>query len=235
MAFKDSLKNWFFHTDSSAAKAGARICLLDATGEPAGSDELLRSLSFAQCKDDYVDMGLPSGTLWAKKNLGAASETDYGMYVTWGDLEMHPKDDGYVYSQNKYDNSPAAAIGADLTLKQDIVHDVLGCGWRMPTADEFTELFNSNYTTSTWVESYRGVTLLNGRLITSKSNGNTIFLPAGGSYFNSSINSFSDGGEYWSSTYSSAANALRLSFYSGGVYTNVTQKRAYGLQIRPVI
>ena len=41
----------------------------------------------------YVDLGLPSGTKWAKCNVGAATETDYGDYFQWGDIEDKSDDD----------------------------------------------------------------------------------------------------------------------------------------------
>lgn len=241
--FSDSLKKWFYHNDSNAAKAGTRICLLDASGDPAGSDELLRSLSFAQCPDDFVDMGLPSGTLWAKKNLGAVSETDYGMYVSWGNLELHSKGEGYDFSQNTYDNTPAAPISADLTLEHDIAHNILGCGWRMPTKNEFAELCNSSYTeyidangtviTGTDKRTtYNGVT---GLLIRSKANGNVLFFPAAGYYSGTTLNYDGSIGYYWSSSFYSATNAYLLYFTSNGVYPQHNLSRSFGFSVRAVL
>ena len=49
---------------------------------------------FNSCKDDkdeplpdnheYVDLGLPSGTLWATRNVGADKPEDIGDYFAWG-------------------------------------------------------------------------------------------------------------------------------------------------------
>lgn len=231
--FSDSLKKWFYHNDSFGAKAGTRICLLDANGNPAGSDEILRAITFVNCKDDYVDMGLPSKTLWAKKNLGAVSETDYGMYCSWGNLELHARDEGYSFSADNYNNTQAAAISADLTLDQDIAHQTLGCGWRMPTTTELKELFDN--TTKAWVTDYQGISGLNGRLLTA-TNGNTLFFPAAGHYDGTTLAYNNTIGYYWSSSLVSSTNAYVLYFTSSFINTqNDTLARRYGFSIRPVI
>ena len=230
--FSDSLKKWFYHNDSNAAKAGTRICLLDASGDPAGSDELLRSLSFAQCPDDYVDMGLPSGTLWAKKNLGAVSETDYGMYVSWGNLEMHPYGDGYNFSQNNYDISPAASISTDLTLEQDVAHSILGCGWRMTTKADLDELVAGCNTS--WTTDYEGSGIA-GRVFTSKTNGNTLFFPASGCRDGNNMNNRGTAGYYWETGLNSTTHAKHMYIGSGGVDTNGNRQRNCGCSIRPVL
>lgn len=240
--FKDSLKKWFYQNDSVAAQVGTRVCLLDASGNPAGSDELLRTLTFGKCKDEYVDMGLPSGTLWAKKNLGAVSETDYGMYVSWGNMELHPEGDGYTFDQTTYDNSPAAAISADLTLSQDAARANLGGAWRMPTKEDFEELCNPTYTE--YVDAsgnvisgqdkrttYNGVV---GLLIRSKANGNTLFLPAAGYYSYTSISALGSGGFYWASSWVSSSGVRVLGFDSVGVRPQSSSARHFGRSVRAV-
>ena len=233
--FSDSLKKWFYHNDSFGAKAGTRICLLDASGNPAGSDEILRAITFANCKDDYVDMGLPSKTLWAKKNLGAVSETDYGMYCSWGNLQLHPQGDGYNFSSSVYNNTPAAAISADLTLEQDIAHQILGGGWRMPSVGDAQELFDSNYTTNAFVTDYQGVTGLNGMLITSKSNNNTLFFPAAGNYVNTTLGNLGVSGNYWLSNLHSSTAARFFALNSTGINNSTYMVRYCGQTIRPII
>lgn len=242
--FSDSLKKWFYHNDSFGAKAGTRICLLDASGNPAGSDEILRAITFANCKDDYVDMGLPSKTLWAKKNLGAVSETDYGMYCSWGNLELHPYGDGYNFGYNStYINTPAAAISADLTLEQDIAHQILGGGWRMPSKDDFVELCNSEYTE--YIDAsgnvisgtdkrttYNGVV---GLRIRSKANGNILFFSAAGYVDGTTLTNAGSAGHYWTSTYNAARYARTLGFNQEQVYKQDYGFRYNGLPIRPIL
>lgn len=66
-----SVKNWFYRVGTNEASLDARVCLLASDGSPLGSDELKRVMAYALTKDDCVDMGLPSGRLWAK------------IYLTW--------------------------------------------------------------------------------------------------------------------------------------------------------
>lgn len=138
---------------------------------------------------EYVDLGLPSGLLWATCNVGAAFPEDYGAYFAWA--ETQPKDDyswsNYVYcchgnslSLTKYCNN--YGYGCDgytdnLTILEpgdDAATANWGNGWRTPTKAEWQELFDN--CSSVWT-TQNGV---NGRLYTGP-NGNTLFLPAAGS------------------------------------------------------
>lgn len=230
--FKDSLKKWFYHEDSNAAERGTRVCLMDASGNPLGSGELVRTISYAPCKDDFVDMGLPSGTLWAKKNLGAVSETDYGMYASWGNLELHPEGDGYDFSQATYNASPAASISTNLTLEQDIAHTTLGMGWKMPTLQQFQELINN--TTNSWVTNYKGVSGLNGRLLTA-TNGNTLFFPAAGYYEGDALRELNTNSAYWSKSLYSNVDAYYFASAANSFVANAHYNRRCGFSIRPIL
>ena len=119
----------------------------------------------------WVDLGL--SVKWATCNVGANSPEDYGDYFAWG--EITPKT---IYTTSNYSYSDNPTI---LPLSNDAAHANWGGSWRMPTDAEMTEL-RSNCTW-TWT-SQNGV---NGRKITSKSNGNSIFLPAAGSRGGSSL------------------------------------------------
>lgn len=114
----------------------------------------------------YVDLGLPSGTLWATMNVGANSETDYGLYFAWGETQGYTADqvgrgDGKRYfglPDYKYTNDNGATytkynnIDGKSTL--DSVDDAatvnLGGKWHMPTDVQIYELFNSSNCTSVW-------------------------------------------------------------------------------------
>ena len=105
---------------------------------------------------DYVDLGLPSGLLWAKKNLGAETEEDAGLYFQWGDtqgwtaeqvgVDKQFADDwsDYKFGINpnfsKYNSLDGKAV---LDLKDDAVHTMLGGNWRIPTQENFHELINN--------------------------------------------------------------------------------------------
>ena len=134
-------------------------------------------------KVGYVDLGLPSGNLWAECNLGASSPEAYGDYYAWGEVE--PKQE-YTKSNHKWYKEGAPSQGftkynnedGKLTLEDedDAVIQNLGNGWRTPTLADFRELTNQKYTT---IEK----TTLNGVAgyqITSKKNKKSIFIPCAG-------------------------------------------------------
>lgn len=134
-------------------------------------------------KVEYVDLGLPSGNLWAKCNLGASSPEAYGDYYAWGEVE--PKQE-YTKSNHKWYKEGAPSQGftkynnedGKLTLEDedDAVIQKIGNGWRTPTLADFRELTNQKYTT---IEK----TTLNGVAgyqITSKKNKKSIFIPCAG-------------------------------------------------------
>lgn len=104
---------------------------------------------------EYVDLGLPSGLKWAKCNVGATSETDYGLYFQWGDTEGHAKDSGYAFTTANYTaKGLSALLGSDLPLSHDAAHINMGGLWRMPTQNEFTELCINSF--AEWTEDYDG-------------------------------------------------------------------------------
>lgn len=173
-------------------------------------------------------MGLPSGLLWDKCNIGADAPEGYGDYFSWGNTDAHAEGSGYDFSQAVYDTTPGAAITANLSLSQDAARANLGAPWRMPTAAEFKELYDN--CTIVWT-TLNGV---NGRLFTSNVNGNTLFFPTAGSYNGTSLNGRGSYGLYWSSTYSSATSARSLSFNSSNVSPQYNINRRYGFSVRAV-
>ena len=191
---------------------------------------------------EYVDLGLPSGTLWATCNVGASSPEEYGDYFAWGEIE--PKND-YIVSTYKYckgtfstltkycTNSSCGTVDnkTELEPSDDAATANWGSGWQMPSFEQCRELYNSSYTTTTW-------TTMNGkygRKITSRSNGNSIFLPAAGCRRGTSLDSAGSFGCYWSrSLYAGYSNdAYVLFFNSRNIFTgNVIRYR--GWSVRPV-
>ena len=154
---------------------------------------------------DWVDLGLPSGLLWATRNVGATSPEDYGDYFAWG--ETSPKEvynwDTYRYCNGDYDQltkyCSKSSFGYNgftdnLTILQpgdDAA--TANYGGRTPTKEEWQELLNN--TTVSWT-TLNGV---NGRLFTA-SNGNSLFLPAAGYRGVSSLYDAGSDGDYWSSS-----------------------------------
>ena len=175
-----------------------------------------------------IDMGLPSGIQWASCNVGAERPSDLGLYFSWGNIEGHGIDEGYNFSQTVYDSTPAASIDTDLSLSQDAARAILGTPWRMPTDDDFQELFNN--CTYLWT-TLNGV---NGCLLTSNVNGNSVFFPAAGYYNGSSLNSRGSYGFCWSSTYQAEAVARCVSFNSSTDIRRDSRNRYLGFSVRAV-
>ncbi|MBR2369333.1 MAG: InlB B-repeat-containing protein [Paludibacteraceae bacterium] len=190
---------------------------------------------------EYVDLGLPSGTLWATCNVGATKPEEYGDYFAWGETE--PKDeynwknykwcDGISHSINKYCNDSEYGKVDNKTILElcdDVANVKWGGDWRMPTKKEQDEL--RNFTIWTWINQ-NGI---KGYKVTSKINGNSIFLPAAGYRYNSDLSDAGSGGYYWGSslyTYYSYY-ACFLSFGSDNVY-GYSRSRNDGLSVRPVL
>ena len=181
-----------------------------------------QSSGTAPANVEAVDLGLPSGTLWANMNIGATKPEDYGDYFAWGETET--KDE---YSRNTYGYT---GNKAELDLEDDAAHVNWGSDWRMPTREQFAELINTSYTTTEWTNQ-NGVF---GRKITSRINGNSIFLPAAGYRNGSSLSQLSSDGYYWSrSDAQSQSYSLSLHFTFNRC-TEYEQFRQYGLSVRPV-
>ena len=187
----------------------------------------------------YVDLGLPSGTLWADRNVGADSPEAYGDYFAWGETSTKSTYDWDTYkwcqSSNttltKYcTNSSYGTIDNKtvLDLEDDAAYVNMGLEWRMPTIDELNEL----NTECTWTWTTQNGT--NGYKVTGP-NGNSIFLPAAGYRDDSELYVVGSGGVYWSSTlYESnpvSAQYLGFSLSSHSMYGN---SRNYGLTVRAV-
>ena len=168
---------------------------------------------------EYVDLGLPSGTLWATCNVGANSPEEYGDYFAWGETESK---DIYMWGNYKYivDDTTALVkkytdeIEDDIALKKytgdfeyygftdhlsilqpsdDAASANWGSGWCMPTKEQWEELIR--YTNSIWTNQ-NGI---NGWLFTGKHE-TVLFLPAAGGKFIDFPPQKGVVGNYWSSS-----------------------------------
>ena len=156
---------------------------------------------------DYIDLGLPSGTMWATCNVGAEHPEDYGDYFAWG--ETTPKStynwSTYKYSKGDYNQLTKYCTESDfgfngftdnldvLQTGDDAATANWGEGWRTPTRKEWSELLIRCTLTKTTING------VNGCLFTAR-NGNSIFLPAAGSRRDDAPRIVGDDGCYWSST-----------------------------------
>ena len=175
-----------------------------------------------------VDLGLPSGTKWAERNIGAKSEEDVGLYFSWGNTDGHVFGTDYDFDEDVYNETQGAKLEGDIDLEHDSARVNMGEPWRMPTSEEFQELDDNCTHEFCSVNGYRGMRF------TSKINGNSIFFPCSGFgygttwYYRGSI------GYYWSGSLYSATNGRSLGFGSGGVYPQDNNDRFYGFAVRAV-
>ena len=181
----------------------------------------------------FVDLGLPSGLLWAETNIGAASSADDGDYFAWGETcskttyswDTYKWGSSSNFSKYNYSDNKKTLEAAD-----DAATVNWGTPCRMPDSSDFQELYDEcNWS---WKSSYNGAS---GYLVTGP-NGNTIFLPASGYRCNGDLNYHGSNGFYWSrSLYSSGTNNARsLNFGGGNVYPTYGSGRYYGFAVRPV-
>lgn len=216
------------------------------------------SITFSQgsvAEDKWVDLGLPSGTLWATCNLGADSPEDYGYYFAWGETEpksnytwgtykwMTAGQDDWSYI-NKYtfaDGQTDACwysggqfVGdnkQELDPEDDAAKAIWGSDWQMPSAEQFDELIDERYTITTWVNKNGSY----GRLITSKAGGRSIFLPAAGYRYSTDRTYAGTDGYYWSRSlmpsYTNRAYHLTFNLSQLG---KADLSRYSGCNVRPV-
>lgn len=168
---------------------------------------------------EYVDLGLPSGTLWATMNVGASSETDYGNYYQYGkgaaQYSATSGDSNYSGTEDPLDSSVDTAV------------QVWGGSWHMPTRAQMQELTAN--TTYEWT-TINGV---NGGKFTA-TNGNYVFFPAAGFWRNGSHYNVGNNGFYWGSSPFGSNNAYYLDFY-GGDNDVYYYGREYGYSVRGVL
>lgn len=178
----------------------------------------------------FVDLALPSGLLWADKNVGASTPYEHGLYFSWGNVIGHAEGSGYDFSDAVYAETPGAALTGNIPVNgtYDLARHNMGSPCRLPTVGEFQEL-NSNCD-SEWTDE-DGVA---GRRFTSRNNGNSIFFPASGDYSGTSLYNRGSHGYYWSSSCISETLAYLLSFNSGGVTPAYNYYRRLGFTARAV-
>lgn len=180
--------------------------------------------------DDFVDLGLPSGTLWCKHNVGATNPEDFGLYFSWGNIDGHAEGSGYSFSSANYDNSTGATITGYIAVsdKYDAARAHMGAPWRMPSSGECTELYSNCLLEGTTLNGVDGVKL------TSVINGNSIFFPAGGQWVNTSMGSKGTISYTWTreNMHPTTGNFMRL-YTNGGANQTFTNKYI-GMSVRAV-
>ncbi len=205
-----------------------------------------------------IDLGLPSGILWANMNVGATTEEGYGQYFAWGETTGYGSDtnDGHFFNWYRYkwgtDTSLKKYCSSTqngtvdnktvLELSDDAARAIWGGDWRMPTSEEFKELLDNTTQERTTVNGINGIRL------TSKINGNSVFLPASGYRKDYEIKLYESGAYYWTSSiymykdygtstfkpFDTYASAYGFNA-TGNIYGPTENSRYYGLGIRAVI
>lgn len=196
------------------------------------------SVTVKSAGPEAVDLGL--SVKWASFNIGASKPEEYGDYYAWGETEPESNYDWSTYkwcngsssSLTKYctDSSDGTVDNRTvLELEDDVAHVKWGGSWRMPTDPEFKELRDNctwTWTTQNGVDGYK---------VSSKTNGNSIFLPAAGHRSNTDLDRAGTFGYYWSSSLSTYYSYSAYSVYFFSSYVDRSYKsRYYGQSVRPV-
>ena len=200
---------------------------------------------------EYVDLGLPSGTLWAKCNIGAIPPQHLaGDFFAWGETKGYKSGkrnfawETYRYCRGtnttltKYcsDSNYGYNGFTDTLTDLEPEDDAANVNWvpkcRTPSKEQWMELINNEYTTQQWV-TMNGVS---GMLITSRANENSIFLPAAGEYTGGAIEEHYEHGFYWARSRGnySPPFATNLCFTEENGFSFQGTSRSLGLPIRPV-
>ncbi len=171
---------------------------------------------------EYVDLGL--SVKWATCNVGASSPSDYGDYYAWGETSTkssYDEDNSNTYVKSIND------IGGNSSY--DVARYRWGGLWRLPTKAELEEL----KTKCTWTWTTQGGH--NGYKVTGK-NGKSIFLPAAGFRYGTSLQYDGERGNYWSSTpYEGGTYGAYILYFNSSYHSTGWDYRYYGRSVRPVV
>ncbi len=188
----------------------------------------------------FVDLGLPSGLLWAETNIDAESAADYGKYFAWGETTSKSRYtwETYKYGTSednltKYNSTDGKTV---LDKEDDAAYVNWGDSCRMPTVNEFAELLDNNNCTWTWTrQTNSSGSEVEGYKVISTKNGNSIFMPAVGFYNGDNISGTRLYGCYWSTSLDSSYNCAAFDLYiENGFNTDSKADRFGGYAIRPV-
>lgn len=188
-----------------------------------------------------IDLGLPSGTLWASRNVGASKPEEYGGYYAWGETEEKDKYNATTYIHCIYYHTPVDFkfhdLGSDISgTVYDVAHVKWGGDWVMPTNKDFKELYDNS------IKEWTTINGVNGVKFTSSINGNSIFFPAAGIRIGNYLSGDGKNGGFWSSKVSldESDYAYSLYFFREYSYWECTywwldDERYHGLSVRPVV
>jgi hypothetical protein len=185
---------------------------------------------------EAVDLGL--SVKWANMNVGAKTPSGFGSYFAWGETKTKQFFSWNTYTWSKGDSPSLTKYSTldrrtQLALSDDAARANMGGDWRMPTVDEYDELIDN----CKW--EWTNKDGINGYKVTSKKNGNSIFLPITGFRFYGDVQFRAINGIYWTSSLYTAnpykAWCLEFNFSDVKVhYGDLTSNRFSGRCIRAV-
>ena len=196
---------------------------------------------------EYVDLNLPSGTLWATCNIGASKPSESGLYFQWGDTQGYTKEQiGTGDEQKKfakdwsdYKMNPSrdgvtftkyTSKGDILEPEDDAAHIHMGGDWHIPTPNQIQELIDNTTSNFETVDGVRGMKF-------TANNEKSIFIPAAGAVWNGLVLNSGYTGTIWSSMLSESyvGNGQHLYFNPGYVFLDSSCGRYIGRSVRGVI
>ena len=254
-----AVAEFILNTDNASATftqenvvTGANTFTIDFASSFGGA-LLLTNASFVVTIERRGVQLWANGPYWAECNVGASKPEEYGYYFWWGDTVGYTNtgsgwisvadgtsisfsSSGTAGSTYYKDNSALLSAGyidstGNLVAAHDAAHVHWGGAWRMPTDAEFSALVNN--CTTTWITT-NGV---NGRLVTGKGDyaNRSIFLPAAGYGFGSSLNGTGSYGFYWPSTpISDDSSGARYLDFDSSSFSRNSSNRYLGQSVRPV-
>lgn len=190
----------------------------------------------------YVDLELPSGTLWATCNVGAATEDGVGGYFAWGETSAK---ENYAWSTYSLCGGNSSTMTKYCLLKQfgtvdgkaeleasdDVARKQWGGLWRLPSIEQMEELMNKDNCLWTWVPNGNK----SGYRVTSKKNGNNIFLLAAG-YRSNTLNEQMKEGRYLTRSLNPAeCHSAYTLYFDKDKYNDNYSYRNLGFSARPVV
>ena len=184
-----------------------------------------------------IDLGLPSGTLWASCNVGSEQPEQPGDYFAWGETSGYTGGketftwENYLLckgTKNSITKYTASDGLKELSLADDAAWMNWGGEWRTPSKEQLEELINTEYTAMTYISEGEK----KGWQVTSRANGNSIFLPLSGYRYDDKLDAGYNG-SYWSRTLGAGFSAEGLGLYAGSFNISMYERRV-GQTVRAV-
>ena len=245
---------WSFSEPDDLVRLAKRIRAMEETNNKYENGEVIhdnntddKPIHNERGQLEYIDLGLPSGTLWAKCNIGAASETEYGDYFMWGSTKPNtntfcdwlnaPFNGGSSHYDETYFNSVKDSVCPNGVLGKvfDAAFYATDGKAHMPTSKQFKELYDN--TKHEWIEDFNGSGVNGWKFISKTDTSKYVFFPANGHAYGTGVDNRGSFGGYWSSSldinYPDSSEYLH--FGTKYIYPQVSNSRYHGFGIRSVM